>query len=283
MNIRKILRILPDKQYIQLQYFFHFKRLPNLKNPKTFNEKLQWLKLHDRKPEYTTMVDKHLAKQYIAEKVGAEYVIPTLGVWETAEKIDFDALPNKFVLKWNHDSGSVVICRDKKTFDEQAAINTLRKGEDHNGYWYGREWPYKNVKPCIIAEKYLQDTEDDALTDYKFFCFDGEPKVMYISKDHGRDPRTDFFDMEFNHLNIKARDPNAETPPDKPACFDEMRHLAGVLSKGIPHLRVDFYWVNQEVYLGELTFYHQSGMTEITPPEWNLQMGAWIKLPIEKR
>lgn len=276
--IKRVARMLPDKLFLQLMYFHNFRKFLNLKNPKTFNEKLQWLKLHDRKPEYATMVDKYEAKQYIAEKIGSEYVIPTLGVWDRFDDIDFDSLPDQFVLKCTHDSGGLVIVRDKSKLDMETARKKIEASLQNNYYWHKREWPYKNVKPRIIAEQFLENPESADLFDYKFFCFHGEPKVMYISNDHGADPRTDFFDMEFQHLPIKARDPNADIPPCKPEKFEEMKRLAEVLSKGMPHLRVDFYYVNGKVYLGELTFYHMSGFTEFTPPEWNMRMGEWLDL-----
>ena len=279
LGARGYLNWMSDKTYIKTLYRLRMGRKLNLENPSTFNEKLQWLKLYDRKPVYTTMVDKYAVKQYIADLVGEEYVIPTLGVWDSFDEIDFDALPNQFVLKCTHDSGGLVICRDKAKLDKDAAKQTLEASLKRNYYWQAREWPYKDVKPRIIAEKYLEDSEDDALTDFKFFCFDGVPKVMYISKDKGKDPRTDFFDMDFNHLPIKARDPNADAPPKKPKGFDEMQRISAFLSQNIPHLRVDFFEVNSKVYLGELTFFHMSGLTEISPPEWNLKMGSWIQLP----
>ena len=276
---KKATHIIPDSLFIRMAYFRRMKKFPNLKNPQTFNEKLQWLKLHNRKPEYTTMVDKYEAKKYVADLIGEEYIIPTLGVWDRFDDIDFDSLPDQFVLKCTHDSGGLVICQDKAKLDKEAAKKKIEASLKDNYYWQGREWPYKNLKPRIIAEQFLENPESADLFDYKFFCFHGEPKVMYISNDHGADPRTDFFDMEFQHLPIKARDPNADIPPCKPEKFEEMKRLAEVLSKEMPHLRVDFYYVNGKVYLGELTFYHMSGFTEFTPPEWNMRMGDWIQLP----
>lgn len=279
--MRKLLRVLPDKQYIQLQYFYHFKRLPNLKNPKTFNEKLQWLKLRDRDPEYTAMVDKHLVKQYVADKIGQEYIIPTIAVWETPEQIDFDALPNQFVLKWNHDSGSVIICKDKSTFDRQAALEIMRKGRDHNGFWYGREWPYKNVEPCIIAEQYVEDNQGtESLPVYKFFTFGGEVKIIQtIQNDKKPNETIDYFDRDWNLMEFKQNFPNSKTPFKQPAGFAEMLRLAEKLSQGRPFLRVDFYQVKDKVYFSEYTFYSDSGMAPFDPPEWDKTLGDWIKLP----
>lgn len=279
---RGLLNWLSDAAYLKLIYRARIGKRLNLKNPQTFNEKLQWLKLHDRKPEYTAMVDKIEAKKVIAGKVGEEYVIPTLGVWERFDDIDFDALPDQFVLKCSHDSGGLVICRDKSKLDKAAAKQKIEKSLKRSYYRHGREWPYKNVKPRILAEQYMKDDNDQsgdpATTDYKFFCFDGVPKIMYIAKDKSNDPRTDYFDMDFNHLPIKVRDPNADIPPQKPEQFEEMRKLASVLSKGIAHLRVDFYIFNDRVYVGELTFFHCSGLSPLTPEEWNKKCGDWIDL-----
>ena len=273
---------LPDKTYIQLGYRLATKKRLNLKNPKTFNEKLQWLKLYDHKPEYTRMVDKYEAKQYVAKKIGEEYIIPTLGVWDSFDQIDFDTLPSQFVLKCTHDSGGLVICRDKSKLDKEKAKSRINASLKSNYFWSNREWPYKNVKPRIIAETYMEDAADDALTDYKFFCFNGEAKIMYISKDHGKAPRTDFFDMGFNHLPIKVKDPHAEIVPQKPEQFEQMRELAEILSRGLAHLRVDFYLIDGKIYVGELTFYHMSGFTKVEPEEWNKKMGEWIDLTIVK-
>lgn len=284
--MKKLLRLLPDKQYIQLQYFYHFKRFPNLKNPKTFNEKLQWLKLHDRKTEYTTMVDKYLVKQHVAKKIGAEYIIPTLGVWNCAKEIDFDALPNQFVLKWNHDSGSVIICKDKKVFDRQAAIEKLNKYQDHNGYWYGREWPYKNIVPRIIAEQYMEDTshpEQKALLVYKIMNFNGEPKVVQtIQGDKTEDEVIDYFDTEWNLLDMRQNFPNSICPVARPKTFDKMLELSKEMSEGFPFLRIDFFEVNGKAYFSEYTFYSDSGMAAFTPTAWDEKLGEWIKLPFEK-
>lgn len=268
-----------DEAYIRMIYRIHFGAYPDLENPKLFNEKLQWLKLHDRNPQYTTMVDKFEAKKYISNLIGEGYVIPNLGVWDHVEDIDFDALPNQFILKCTHDSGSVVICRDKASFDIKTAKKKIRKSLKRNYFYSGREWPYLNVKPRIIAEKYVEDTPGEALQDLKFFCFDGIPKIMYMSRDKADNPETDFFDMDFNHINLRMRDKNSDIPYEKPREFEEMRKIAERLSDGIPHLRVDFYIVNGHVYVGELTFYHCSGFAPISPEDWNYRLGEWINLP----
>ncbi|MBO5128777.1 MAG: glycosyl transferase [Oscillospiraceae bacterium] len=273
---------MPDEAYLKKVYRARMGRPLNLEDPQLFSEKLQWLKLYDRNPLYTQLVDKYKVREYIAEKLGEEYLIPLLGVWDDPDDIDFDALPDQFVLKCNHNSGTgMCICRDKSKLDHDVVKTELRKGLHENLYLRHREWPYKNVKPRIVAETYLEDTENDALIDYKFFCFHGVAKVMYISRDIGKEPRTDFFDMNFQHLPIRAKDPPADVPPQKPVCFDEMKRLAETLAKDIPHLRVDFYFVQGKVYVGELTFYHVGGFARITPDEWDFRMGSWIRLSRE--
>lgn len=275
-------KIIPDKLYLKMLYYKHFGRFPDLKNPKTFNEKLQWLKLYDRNPKYIEMVDKHLVKKYIAEKIGEEYVIPTLGVWNDPDDIDFDSLPDQFVLKWNHDSGSIVICKDKSKLDRKAAIQKLQRGKKFSGFWYGREWPYKGVEKKIIAEKYMVDSHTEELRDYKFFCFGGEPRALFVATDRqkaGEEVKFDFFDMEYNHIDVRNGHDNANVPPEKPKCFEEMKELCKKLSEGIPHVRVDFYEVDGKVYFGELTFYHFSGMVKYEPEEWDVTFGNWIELP----
>lgn len=278
----EIKKLIPDRVYICMQYYKHFHKFPNLKNPKTFNEKLQWLKLNDRRPEYTKMVDKYEVRQYIAEKIGEDYLIPLYGVWDKAEDIEFDSLPDQFVLKCTHDSGSVVICKDKRYFNKTAAIEKLSKALKKNAFYYGREWPYKNVKARIIAEKYMEDTDTSELRDYKFFSFDGVAKALFIATDRqkeGEEVKFDFYDMDFKHLDFKQGHPNADVSPAKPKTFDEMHQLVEKLSKGIPHLRVDFYEVNGKAYFGELTFSHFSGMVPFNPEEWDETFGSWIKLP----
>ena len=270
-----------DDRYLQILFRTKMKRPLNLDNPQTFNEKLQWLKLHDRKPIYTVMVDKYTAKKYVAKKIGKEYIIPTLGVWDRFDDIDFDMLPNQFVLKCTHDSGGLVICRDKSKFDKKLARKKITASLKRNYYYFGREWPYKNIKPRIIAEKYMQNNSEENLTDYKFFCFNGEPRIMYISKDNSQNPTTDFFDMNYNLLNIRMKDPNSEQPPEKPEQFDKMIGLAKIISQNIPHLRVDFYIVKGSIFVGELTFFHNSGFTPIRPYKWDLKLGKWIDLNME--
>jgi len=279
-KIKYAMRIIPDRAYIQMYYFAHFKKFCNLKNPKTYNEKLNWLKFHDKNPIYTRIVDKFEAKEYVKDIIGDQYIIPTLGVWDNFDDIDFDELPQQFVLKCTHDSEGLVIVKDKDKLDKEMAKNKIESALKQNFFYIGREWPYKNVKPRIIAEKYMEDHIDGELRDYKFFCFDGEPKAMFVASDRASDNvKFDYFDLNFNHLDIKQKYPHAEQPLRKPVTFEKMIELSKVLSKGFPHVRVDFYEVDGQLYFGELTFYHFSGFMPFEPNKWDKIFGDWIKLP----
>ena len=279
-KIKYAMRIIPDRAYIQMYYFAHFKKFCNLKNPKTYNEKLNWLKLHDKNPIYTRIVDKFEAKEYVKNIIGDQYIIPTLGVWDNFDDIDFDKLPQQFVLKCTHDSEGLVIVKDKDKLDKEMAKNKIESALKQNFFYIGREWPYKNVKPRIIAEKYMEEHIDGELRDYKFFCFDGEPKAMFVASDRASDNvKFDYFDLNFNHLDIKQKYPHAEQPLRKPVTFEKMIELSKVLSKGFPHVRVDFYEVDGQLYFGELTFYHFSGFMPFEPNKWDKIFGDWIKLP----
>lgn len=281
LSTRGLLNWMPDKLYLKLLFEAKMGKKLDLKNPQTYSEKLQWLKLYDRKPIYTKMVDKCEAKKYVAERIGEEYIIPTLGVWEKFDDIDFETLPDRFVLKCTHDSGGLVICRDKSRLDLLAAREKIEKSLKTNYYWHCREWPYKDVKPRIIAETYMEDQETGELRDYKFFCFDGMVKALFIATERAsatEETKFDFFDESYNHLPFTNGHPNASQLPEKPVNFEKMKELAAKLSEGIPHLRVDFYEVNGKVYFGELTFSHWSGMMPFEPEEWDYKFGQWITL-----
>ena len=268
-----------DEDYLRMLFKADMGYKLNLDDPKTFCEKLQWLKLHDRRDEYTIMADKYLSKKFVADKVGQQYVVPLLGVWDRFNDIDFEALPDQFVLKCNHDSGTVIICRDKSKLDKESARRELEEALGTSYFVFNREWPYKNISPKIIAEEYLSQGNDDCLWDYKFFCFNGEPKIMYMEKE-ASDLKTEaFFDMEKNYLDLEMDDPRPDFAPQLPECFDQMRELAKKLSDGIPFLRVDFFFIKGQIYVGELTFYHQSGLTKMKPEMWDMKLGQWISLP----
>lgn len=268
-----------DRTYLKILYKNRVGKELHLDPPKTFNEKIQWLKLYDRKPEYAMMVDKYKVKQYVVTKIGEEHIIPTLGVWDRFDEIDFDSLPEQFVLKCTHDSGGLVIVKDKKSFDKKSARKKINHCLKRNYFWNTREWPYKSVKPRIIAEKFMVDESGVELKDYKFFTFNGEPKALFVATDRGTDTRFDFYDIYFNHLPFLNGHPSAVKEIDRPAGFEQMKQLARKLSEGIPHLRVDFYDINGKVYFGELTFYHWSGMVPFEPDKWDEVFGKWIKLP----
>ena len=275
-------RGMSDEKYIRRKFKKRFGRFPDLNSPTTFNEKLQWMKLYDRRPIYTQMVDKYAVRDFVKERIGEEYLIPMLGVWDSPEQIDFSSLPDRFVLKPNHDSGSIVICKDKKTFDAEKAVSELKKTFRHNYYLKSREWPYKDVKKKIIAEEYVEDSETHELRDYKFLTFGGVPKIMFIATERQNKAvgvRFDFFDMEFNHLPIISGPPNADVPPAKPAHFDLMKELAKKLAEGTPQVRVDFYEANGKVYFGEMTLFHHGGFCPFVPDEWDRTLGDWISLP----
>lgn len=273
--------ILDDKEYLTRQLEYYMGYHPDLKCPKTFNEKLQILKFSEREPKYCQMVDKFEAKKYIADKIGEEYTIPTFGVYNCFDEIDFDILPQQFVLKCTHDTGNIVLCENKEKFNFQHAREILEEGLKRNHYWIAREWVYKNIKPRIIAEKYLKDEQDGELRDYKFFCFNGKAEILLIAQGRMNDKKkttTDFFNMKQEHLDMRSGHANAPIPPHMPKNYSKMKEIAEVLSAEIPHLRVDFYEVNGKIYLGELTFFHQGGLVPIEPYEKDLELGKLIHL-----
>lgn len=252
----------------------------NLDNPKTFNEKLQWLKLHDHNPLYTTMVDKYAVKEYVAEKIGAQYIIPTLGVWDHFDEIEFDKLPDQFVLKCTHDSGSIVVVTDKGKIDKDVAKEKLENGLRHNYYYAGYEWPYKNVPPRIIAEKFMVDESGVELKDYKVFNFDGIPKAIQVDYDRFTNHKRNIYDAEWKYIDMSIEYPtDANHQIAKPKNLEKMLELAGKLSEGIPHARTDFYVINDEIYFGEITFYHGAGLEHFMPEKYDAVFGEWIKLP----
>jgi len=283
---RGLLNWLPDKQYLELMYSAAMGKKLNLKKPQTFNEKLQWLKLYNRKPEYSIMVDKYLVREYIKDKIGEEYLIPLLGVWDNPDDIDFDALPKRFVLKCNHNSGKgMYICKDKSLMNEDQVVSDLRAGLNQNYYLRGREWPYKNVKPRILAETYMEDKILGELRDYKFFCFGGKVKCFKIDYDRFSEHRANYYTPRGELLKFGEAvfPPNFEREISFPAKLEKMIELAEKLSLDHPFLRVDFYEVNDRIFFGELTFFPASGFGSFVPEEWDLILGEWINLPEGKK
>ena len=275
-----------DRLYLKWYYKLSMGKKLDLDQPTGFNEKLQWLKLYNRKPEYTMMVDKYAVKQYVADKIGEEYVIPTLKVWDKPGKIDLSELPNQFVLKTNHDGGcnGIVVCKDKQKLDVKKAKRELRHSfYFRNPYLKAREWPYKNVKKSVFAEQYMEDAKTGELRDYKFFCFNGVVKAMYVASERNTakdGTKFDFFDENYNHLDFtQGCHKMSEVEIEKPLSFDLMKRLAEALSEGMPCVRIDFYEVNGHPYFGEFTFFHLGGTASFHPQKWDEIFGSWIKLP----
>ena len=270
------------KRYFQAKHGYEL----DLDNPESFSAKLQWLKLYDRNPAYTRMVDKYRVKKYVAKIIGEEYTVPTLGVWDYPEEIDFDGLPGRFVLKCTHDSHGLILCKDKETLDRKATVKTLKKALKNRYFYKFREWPYKRVRPRIIAEDFIGDP-DMGLVDYKIHCFNGEPKVILVCDGRYRDEAMteDFFDCEWNHLPVNRPGvPNAMPAMKKPEALEEMLSLARKLADNrytgkIPFVRVDFYIVEGKVFFGEMTFYPASGLTRFEPESFDYEMGRWLILP----
>lgn len=287
LDSKNMLRGLSDATYLRILYRLKFGKPLDLLNPQTFNEKLQWLKINYRKPIFTSMVDKYEAKKIIEEKIGSKYVIPTLGVWDSVDDIDFDALPDQFVLKCTHNSGGLVVCRDKGKLDLKAAKERIKKSMKKEYFYHGREWPYKDVKPRIIAEPLIHNDDNSALVEYNFFCFSGEPKmVMYChgDRDKGETRYNDFFLMDGTKLPLSWGYRSSDISEFKPFdAYSDMVEKAKVISSGLPFLRVDFYLANGKALMGEMTFFHWSGLMPTTPPEWDKRFGEWIKLPSSEK
>lgn len=284
-----VFKYMDDKTFLKLYYRIFTGNRLDLENPRTFNEKIQWLKLYNQRPEYTIMADKYLAKEYVGKKIGEQYIIPLLGVWDSPDEINFDELPDRFVLKCNHNSGTgMCICKDKSALDIDKVKKKLKKGLNENFFLHGREWAYKNVPRKIIAEEYMEDESGYELKDYKIFSFDGVPKLIEVdfgrfTKSHKRNLYTT--DWKLVNAEIKYRSAS-DRKIDRPECLNEMLELAGKLSEGIPQMRVDFYVINKKIYFGELTFYHGSGLEDFRPESLGVKLGDYIKLPevyIEKK
>ena len=273
---------MPDAEYLSRKFAAVFGRRLSLEAPKTFNEKLQWLKLYDRKPEYTVMVDKYKARDYISEKIGAGYLIPMLGVWNAPDEIDFDTLPDKFVLKCNHNSGlGMCICKDKSALNIKNVKKRLKRGLKQDYYLTGREWPYEDVPRKIIAEQFM-NSDAGGLTDYKVHCFNGAPKLILVCKDRFTSTglTEDFFTSSWEHLDIRRpTHPNSSAEIAQPEELPEILMLAKQLSEGIPFLRVDFYIIEHKVYFSELTFYPAAGFEKFVPEKWDDILGSWLELP----
>lgn len=270
-----------DKCYLEILYYLKMNRVLHFKNPKTFNEKIQWLKIYDRNPMYTKLVDKIQVKEYIMETLGCDVVIPTLGVWDKFEDIDWDILPEKFVLKTNHSGGStgVVICKDKSNFDKLKAGKILERSLQTSIYPTLKEWPYKNIRPQIFAEEYMEDSSGE-LRDYKFLCFNGIVKCSFVCLNRRSKGGLclDFYDRDWNKMPFRRHYPNSNITLERPLTYDQMIKCAELLARGIKFVRVDFYEIKGKLYFGEITFYPGSGFEEFTPEKWDYELGSWLKL-----
>lgn len=274
--------LLPDSVYLKMRYKEVFGESLNLNNPQKFSEKIQWLKLHDRKTFYKDLVDKYKVKPIISSIIGEEYIIPTLGMWSKFEDIDFSALPNQFVLKCNHDSASITICRNKDTFipSEHAWKYTdvfLKRDYYH---YQNKQWAYKGIKPCIIAEEFKDDGKYESLTDYKLYCFNGIAKCVRVLVNRSVDLRANMYDMDWNRMPFDHIHPSTTDIIDKPKNLSLMKELAEKIARFVdnPYVRVDFYEVKGKVYFGEVTFYPEGGMGYFDPKEWDYTFGSWIDL-----
>ena len=277
------LSFLPDKLYLRLFYFATTGRMINFRNPKGYNEKLQWIKVYDRHPEHGKLVDKLAVREHIKEVWGEEHLFPLLGYWKSFDEIDFDQLPEQFVLKCNHDSGSTKIIKNKSamTQDEMEELRThFTRRLGHDFFYAGREYPYKGLDRYIMAEALMVDADDPnkSIEDYKFFCFNGEPKIMFVATDRSTDCKFDFYDMDFNHLDVDNIHPNSDKVIEKPRKFEEMKEIAAKLSKGLRQVRIDLYELNGQIYFGEYTFFHGGGFRLFYPEEWERRLGDWIDL-----
>jgi len=280
-KIKKIIkRIIPDKIFIKIIFKKRMGYKLDLKNPKSYNEKLQWLKLYDRNPEYSKLVDKYEVRKYIELVIGEEYLIPLIGVYNSYNEIDFDKLPKEFVIKATHTSGDVIIIKDKDEINHEKLKKTIEKWLKTNYFYINREWPYKNVKPRIIIEKYMVDESNIELKDYKFFCFNGNPKYLFIAsgRNNKKELTFDYYDIKLNKLDLSQKYPNSDKVISKINNYEKMIEISKQLSEKIPHVRVDLYNINGKIYFGELTFFHFSGMEPFKPKYWDEKFGEQIKL-----
>lgn len=274
-----------DKLFLTILYFLSTGKKIHWENPRTFTEKIQWLKLYACKEIYTTLVDKYAVKQYVSDIVGEQYIIPTLAVYDSVEDVDFSKLPSKFVLKVTHDSGGVIVCDDVKSLDKRKTLKRLSIALKSNFFVHSREYPYKNVPRKIIAEQFLEQPGRRELIDYKFYCFGGKPVYCQVIKDRKTKETIDFYDMNWNRMPFTGLNPdvcNAVSLTPRPVNLDLMIDLAKKLSSEIPFVRIDLYEIEGNVYFGEITFYPASGMGKFTPEEWDLKLGNLINIDNQK-
>lgn len=275
---------LSDELYLKMIYYLMTERKLNLDNPVTYNEKLQWLKINYHKQEFTTYADKYAVREFYRQTIGGEYLIPLIGKYDNVNEIPWNELPTQFVLKCTHSSGTNIICRNKKELDLHQSKRLLKRWLNTNYYWHNREWPYKDIKPRVICEKYIVDESGTELKDYKVFCFSGEPKLIQVDYGRFKEHKRNIYDIHWNYLHASIGYPTDPTVIiAKPSRLDEMLLLSKKLARDYPHIRVDFYYTGQKIYIGEMTLYHGSGYKRIEPESLDIEMGGWIKLPEEIR
>ena len=282
LSSRGFYKNLSDQEYVKKQFRAAMGYELDLKNPRSFNEKIQWLKLFYRKNEFSTWVDKYKVRSYIAKTIGEDYLVPLLGVWDDPQKIDFSQLPQKFVLKCNHNSGKgLCICKNKNMLNTKKVIKSLNDGLKENYYLKGREWPYRDVDRKVIAEKYLENSNGTEIVDYKLMCFNGKVMCSFVCSERFSEDglKVTFFDKDWNRLNFERHYPSSKQQIKKPSNYNNMIEIAEQLSKNEPFLRVDFFEVDDKLYIGELTLYPGNGIEEFTPFSADLELGSWIDLP----
>ena len=283
LDVLRIIRF-SDEIYLKIYYNYKLGKKLNLDNPRTFDEKLQWLKLYDRNPKYTKMVDKFEVKKYISSLIGEEYIIPTIAVYNNFDEINFDELPNKFVMKCTHDSGGNVICQDKSKLNMKAVRKKINKSLKKNYFYIGREWPYKDVKPRIIIEKYMENRSTNGLNDYKVHCFNGKPEFTLVCSDRYFKEITKYtyFDNNWKVMELTEGGHPIDATIKKPDNLEKMLEFSKLIVKDIPHARVDWYEINGKLYFGEVTFFTNSGFEKFEPDEWNYKLGEMIDLKLVK-
>lgn len=272
-----LLNWLPDKVYLKIIFRANMGYKLNLTNPKTFSEKLQWIKVYKRESIWSKMVDKYEVREYIAETIGKQYLIPSLGVYNTFEEIDFDKLPQKFVLKCTHDSGGLIICKDKNRLDKDFAKKKIEKCLNKNYFYWGREWPYKNVKPRIVCEEFISDS-DNTPDDYKVLCFNGKAKLIELHRGRFDNHTQDFYDINWNKTDISQDGITSDIIYERPNKLEEMIRLSEKIAQGIPHVRIDWFIINDKLYFGEITFFDGSGLDPFDKKEYDYMLGSWINL-----
>lgn len=280
------LKFIPDKMYLKLVYRANLDKKLNLDQPITFTEKIQWLKLYDRNPEYIKLVDKYLVREHIEKLIGSKYLVPLIGIYNNIDEIELSKLPNQFVLKCTHDSGSVVICKDKSNFDWIATKKKLTRCLKRNYYYTGREWPYKFVKPRIVCERFMTEGLNEVPKDYKVYCFHGEPKLIFILRDKykkGVRKSGTVYTTQWealpcvldNHYELNM------VEEQKPECLEELLSICRKLCEGFCQVRIDFYIINETIYFSEITLSTSSGLVPIIPNSYDVILGSYLQLPMK--